>query len=103
MSISRNSGEKLSERTTPAEQVVMQLYELGVRSCELRDKEKTIRVVKELIAALDFNYPEVANTFYQLYLFVLKMLEEEDYGSALGVLTEIRDTWDQLVLTPRVL
>ena len=92
----QRSGESL-----PAEQVVMRLYEIGVQSCEERDKEKATRVVKELIGALDFNYPEVANTFYQLYLYVVKMLEEDNYRSASEILIEIRDTWDQLVLAPQ--
>ncbi len=100
MPMSKDAKIALSQETN-AEEVVLQLYDLGVQSCKNGDKETASRVLRELISALDFSYPELANSFYQLYVFVLKMVAEDKFESALEILNEMRDIWDKLVLTPQ--
>jgi len=59
------------------------------------DRRRASAALVELIAALDFSYEEIAGGLYRLYEYALRHVKGERYDVALGVLRELRDTWEQ--------
>ena len=82
-------------RAMTPRQVLLQLYDLAIAGCVARDMRRASAALVELIAALDFNYEEIAQGLYRLYEYALRQVKAERYEASLGVLRELRDTWEQ--------
>ncbi len=74
-------------------QVMLQLYDFAVAGCVAKDPRKASAALVELIAALDFNYEEIATGLYRLYEYSLREVKAQRFDPALKILTELRDTW----------
>lgn len=81
------------------QQVLLQLYDHAIAGCLAQDRRKASAALVELIAALDFSYEEIAGGLYRLYEYALRHVKGERYDVALGVLRELRDTWEQAFAT----
>ncbi len=79
------------------EELILKLYDVGIESCKNRDSEKVLKVLHELIASLDFNYYETANTFHNVYKHAILILNRGDFPEIEKTLTELRDAWDSFV------
>ena len=74
-------------------QAFLELFDIAIAGCVARDVRKTSAALVELIAALDFNYEEIAGGFYRLYEYALREVKAERFDFPLKMLTELRDTW----------
>lgn len=79
------------------EELVLKLYDLGIEGCEQKDPEKVLRVLNELVASLDFNYCETANTFNNVYKYAIHILGNGDFSEIQNILNELRSAWDSFV------
>lgn len=77
------------------QQVLLQLYDIAIAGCVAQDMRRASAALVELIAALDFSYEEIAQGLYRLYEYALRELKAGRYETPLGVLRELRDTWEQ--------
>lgn len=74
-------------------QVMMQLYDFAVAACVAGDSRKASAALVELIAALDFNYEDIATGLYRLYEYCLREVKAERFESPHKILSDLRDTW----------
>lgn len=77
------------------QQVLLQLYDLAIAGCVARDMRRASAALVELIAALDFSYEGIAQGLYRLYEYALRHVKAERYDVSLGILRELRDSWEQ--------
>lgn len=74
-------------------QAFLELLDFAVARCVAGDARRASAAIVELIAALDFNYEEVAGGFYRLYEYSLREVKAGRFEPALKILTELRDAW----------
>jgi flagellin-specific chaperone FliS len=86
-------NNKIDLNETSPELTILQLYEQGIESCKKRNKEKVDHVIHALINSLNFEYKGMANSFYDIYQFTLKMVREGHYDQVLFVLEGLHDAW----------
>jgi flagellin-specific chaperone FliS len=79
------------------ELLILNLYDLGIQFCAERQKEQARKVLAELINALNFDYADMAASFYNLYHFALNQIEAENYEEALEIFQGLRSAWEQLI------
>jgi flagellar protein FliS len=79
------------------ELLILNLYDLGIQFCADRQKDKVRKVLVELINALNFDYADMAASFYNLYHFALNQIEAENYEEALEIFQGLRSAWEQLL------
>ncbi len=84
----------VSEKNIP-EMAVLQLYKLGIESCKNKNKEKFKAVITALIHALNFEYEEMANSFYDIYQFALRMVADENYEQAQFIFHGLQEAWEK--------
>lgn len=77
------------------QKVLLQLYDLAIAGCVARDMRRTSAALVELIAALDFSYEEIAQGLYRLYEYALREVKAGRYEASLGILRDLRVTWEQ--------
>ena len=79
------------------EVVVLKLYDIGIESCIKRDKIQVEKVLRTLTNSLNFEYTEIANSFYELYQYALKVLKEENFDDILLIMKDLRAAWENVV------
>jgi flagellar protein FliS len=79
------------------EQVILEMYDIGLAACARQDKYKTRKVLTELVNALNFEYSEIAASFYNVYQFALHQAELENYDEVIEILYGLRTAWEKIV------
>jgi flagellin-specific chaperone FliS len=89
-----NNGEGLNDCP---ELLILNLYDLGIQFCAARQKEEARKVLVELINSLNFDYADLATSFYNLYQFALNQIEADNFDEALEIFQGLRSAWEQLI------
>jgi len=77
------------------QQMLLQIYDFAIAGCVARDARKASAAIVELIAALNFDYEEIATGLYRLYDYALREVKAQRFESAHRILGELRDTWQE--------
>jgi flagellin-specific chaperone FliS len=77
------------------QQMLLQLYDFAVAGCLAHDTRKTTAAIVELIAALNFEYEEIATGLYRLYDFALREVRAKRFETAGQTLGGLREAWQQ--------
>lgn len=77
------------------QQMLLQLYDFAVAGCVAKDTRKATAAIVELIAALNFDYEEIASGLYRLYDYALREIRAKRFESAQKVLSDLRDAWQK--------
>lgn len=77
------------------QQMLLQLYDFAVAGCVAKDARKATAALVELIAALNFEYEEIASGLYRLYDYTLREIRAKRFESAQTILGGLRDAWQQ--------
>lgn len=85
-------------KTASPEKLILMLYDIGLRSCHNKDREKAAKVLVELITALNFDYKEISLTFFDLYRFALDQVHNGRFDNAIMVFEGLRAVWQKTVL-----
>lgn len=80
------------------EKLISLLYDLGSKSCRSKDRQKAAKVLVELIAALNFEYKEIAIGFFDLYRYALDEVHKNKFENALMVFDGLNDVWKSAVM-----
>ncbi len=75
------------------QQILLQLYDFAVAGCIAHDARKATAAIVELIAALNFEYEEIATGLYRLYDFALREIRAKRFESAHKILSGLREAW----------
>ncbi len=76
-------------------QVMLQLYDYAIAGCVAQDSRKASAAIVELIAALDFNYEDIATGLYRLFEYCLREVKAQHFGESHRILSELRGAWHQ--------
>ena len=79
------------------EMLVLKLYDLGIRKCLEKDRAGVQKVLKELIGSLNFEYKDMAGSFYELYDYAMRSADAESFDEAANILEGLRSAWEKLV------
>jgi flagellin-specific chaperone FliS len=75
------------------QQMLLQLYDFAVAGCVARDGRKATAAIVELIAALNFEYEEIATGLYRLYEYCLNEVRAKRFEAAHKILSGLREAW----------
>jgi flagellin-specific chaperone FliS len=76
-------------------EILLQLFDFAIAGCVARDPRKSSAALVELIAALNFDYEEIAGGLYRLYDYALREVKAGRFDSAHRILADLRETWRQ--------
>jgi flagellin-specific chaperone FliS len=77
------------------QQMLLQIYDFAIAGCVAGDVRRATAAIVELIAALNFDYEEIATGLYRLYDYALREVKAHRFDAAHKVLAELRDTWQE--------
>jgi len=84
-------------------ELLLLLYDTGLRACRQRDRRLAIGVLVELIGGVDITCGEFAEGLIRLYDYALREVRENQFGFAEKMMAELgesyRETMGQLAAT----
>ncbi|OGB98536.1 hypothetical protein A2V82_02385 [candidate division KSB1 bacterium RBG_16_48_16] len=83
------------------EQLLLTLYDQAILGCKKQDEGKASSALARLIDALNFEYAEISAGLFRLYEYALRMVRQKNFGQALPILTELRQTWTEAIQKAR--
>ncbi len=83
--------------TDSPEMLILKLYDLGLQKCHDKDGIGVQKVLKELIGSLNFEYKDMAGSFYELYDYAMRSAATENFDEAANILEGLRSAWEKLV------
>ena len=75
-------------------QLLLIVHDLALAGCGRRDAERTRRAITELIAALNFDYQEIAVPLFRLYEYCLNAVSSGKYHEASKILRQLKEAWE---------
>jgi flagellin-specific chaperone FliS len=85
-------------KTATPEKLILMLYELGMKSCQTQDNQKAVKVLTELIAALNFEHGEIAGSMFELYRYAMDEVQKKNFDNAYVVFEGMHDIWENVVM-----
>ncbi|MCG8607455.1 flagellar protein FliS [bacterium] len=80
-------------KSASPQKIILMLYELGLKGCRAKDRDLASKVLVELIAALDFQYQEIALPLFDQYRFALDLVHRDKFDYPSTMFQELRDVW----------
>ena len=79
------------------QQLIVYLYDLGIASCNNKNKVKLIRVITHLKESLSFEdkTEKISLTFQSVYDHLLFLVRNDKFEDAKNIFFEIKKTWKQ--------
>lgn len=75
-------------------QLILIVYDLALAACGRRDTERARRAITELIAALNFDYEEIAVPLFRLYEYCLGAIGSGSFHEASKILRQLKEAWE---------
>ena len=75
-------------------QLMLIVYDLAITACGRRDTERARRAITELIAALNFDYQEIAVPLFRLYEYCLSAVNSGKCHEAAKILRPLKGAWE---------
>ncbi len=93
------NNQYLTQRVMSAtpNELISYIYDLAIAGCGNQDGFKAGKAVRELMKSLDFEYNEIALTFYNVYRYVNNNIINGNYSHAREVLVDLKTTWDRVM------
>lgn len=76
-------------------QLILMIYEIAIVACGRRDMDRARRAVCELIAALNFDYDEIAVPLLRLYEYCLHQIAIGSCDEASKILRGLKEAWEE--------
>lgn len=84
------------------QKLIMKIYDFAIMQCKNENLEKTNKALAELINALRFDGEEVSEIstgLRKLYEFCQDQMRKKNYDIVLQILTDLRDTWNKVIVS----
>jgi flagellin-specific chaperone FliS len=75
-------------------QLILIVYDVALTACGRRDGERARRAIIELIAALNFDYEEIAVPLFRLYEYCLNAIGSGSFHEASKILRQLKEAWE---------
>lgn len=85
-------------KTASREKLILIMYDLGLRSCRGKDRERAAKVLVELIAALNFDYKDIAVPMFDLYRYALDQVQQDEFENAIPIFEGLREAWGSALI-----
>ena len=82
------------------EELIAYIYDYGVTACAQKDPVKARMAVNNLIQALNFDYKEVATTFFSVYRYLKHLINQRRFDEAKAILSDLKNTWSKAFNLP---
>jgi hypothetical protein len=79
---------------SPSERL-LGLYSYAIEGCGQRDKAHVTAVLAELVGIINFDYGEISQGFYRLYVFCLAKIQDSQFDQVAWILKDLHDAWAQ--------
>lgn len=79
---------------TPNE-LISYIFDVAIAGCGKNDSIKAGKAVRELMKSLNFEYKEMALTFYNVYRYINHNIINGNFSHAREILVDIKTTWDK--------
>lgn len=80
-------------KTASREKLILMMYDLGLKSCRGGDRHRAAKVLVELIAALNFDYRDIAIPLFDLYQYALAEVHKENFEKAIPIFEGLKEAW----------
>jgi flagellin-specific chaperone FliS len=80
-------------KSASPQRIILMLYDLGIKGCRAKDRNLASKVLVELIAALNFDYQEIALPLFDQYRFALELVHKENFDYPTTLFEELREAW----------
>ncbi len=77
------------------EELISYIYDAAITACAQKDSVKARTAINALIQSLNFDYEETANTFVNVYRYLLNLINQKKFDEARAMFTDIKRTWTQ--------
>ena len=78
-------------------QLILQTYDHIIACCRKGDQFQAKKGVVELMSSLNLDYQDISGPLFRLYEYCLDVLREQRFEEAIEILSELRDTWTQVL------
>jgi len=75
--------------------LLIKVYDYTIMHCKKGDVPRASKGLVELIAALNFDYQEVALGLFRLYQYCMEKVKQKEFDEAIYLLQGLRDAWAQ--------
>ena len=77
--------------------LILKLYDLGIQKCLQKDRGGVQKVLKELIGSLNFEYKDMAGSFFELYDYAMRSADAKNFDEAVNILEGLRSAGEKLI------
>lgn len=75
-------------------QLILIVYDVALAACGRRDAVRARRAITELIAAMNFDYEEIAVPLFRLYEYCLNAIGSGSFHEASKILRQLKEAWE---------
>ncbi|HHE54681.1 MAG TPA: flagellar protein FliS [Caldithrix abyssi] len=75
------------------EELISYIYDAAITACAQKDSVKARTAVNALIQSLNFDYKETANTFLNVYRYLMNLIDQKKFDEARAMFSELKKTW----------
>lgn len=92
----KNDNPYLNQKIMSASpnQLISYVFDAGIAACGRQDRSKATQAVNTLIKALNFDYKEIATTFFNMYRFINRLVVQGRFEEARNILVDLKQTWN---------
>jgi flagellin-specific chaperone FliS len=76
-------------------QMILKLYDYVIVNCKIHDAGKVNAGLTQLIAALNFEYKDVALGFFKIYRYCQERARKGEFDEVIELIGELRSAWAQ--------
>lgn len=97
MQSKQGNNQYLKQRVMSAtpNELISYIYDVAIAGCGNNDGIKAGKAVRELMKSLNFEYKEIALTFYNVYRYINNKIIKGNYEQARELLIDLKSTWDK--------
>lgn len=97
MQSKQKHNQYLSQRVMSAtpNELISYIYDVAIAGCGNNDSIKAGNAVRELMKSLNFEYKEIALTFYNVYRYINHNIIKGNFSHAREILVDLKSTWDK--------
>lgn len=77
------------------DQLISYIYDAGIAACKRKEREKASKAVLALMKSLNFDYKEIATTFYNVYRYLNRLISKGKFEEAKDVFVDLKQTWSK--------
>lgn len=75
------------------EELIKYIYDFAITACAQNDSVKARNALNALIQSLNFDYKETANTFLNVYRYLMHLINNKRFDEARRMFSDLKKAW----------